>query len=280
MHYTVCFPNSCSFVIRFVDCGLKPANTRIVGGQPTEKFANPWVAALKAISGEDKLPFCGGTLINDLYVLTAAHCVYNYAPHEFRVVIGAYDFFDATEVTQELEVEAVIPHPNYFPGDRNQNFDVALIHLARRVGFDAKVHPACLPGRTFPSEFGSKQLVVLGWGKTSDAGQRSGKLLQATVSPETPLPICMQMLGPQKVTTAHICAGGATADACIGDSGGPLITTEGPRHFLVGVVSWGVACGHAKYPGVYSRVWEYRDFINDNTQDARYCNNRAAFDGN
>lgn len=88
---------------------------------------------------------------------------------------------------------------------------------------------------------------------------------------------CQNLMGKNKVTEDHICAGNSERDACTGDSGGPLVTRDQDgRYYVVGVVSWGVECAHKKYPGVYSKVWSYRNFINESTADAKYCDNKSA----
>ncbi|KAI1305287.1 Coagulation factor XI [Halotydeus destructor] len=231
------------------------------------------MAGLVDKDGQNMQPFCGGSLINNRYIVTAAHCLQNHEPDRLVVILGVSDFRSPVPETAVYNVDKIFCDTRYSPTDRYQKFDIALIRLDREVKFNENLLPVCLPGRKLRQDH-FDSLTVTGWGRTSENGRRSLFLLEAQV-PETPLDQCSKLLGPKKITSDHICAGSSERDACVGDSGGPLTTVQDGRHYIVGLVSWGVTCGDLKYPGVYSRIWSYASFINETTLDAKYCNNKV-----
>ena len=254
-------------------CGLREPSKKIVGGRPASN--HPWIAGIVDRSTGASLPYCGGVLINDRYVMTAAHCLTQFTPQDVMILLGARGNLSSLFQGEFYAVEKFIPDPRYSSIDRHQLYDFGLIKLDRQVKFDANITPVCLPGRNFKGDkFDS--LLVAGWGRVSENGPRSPVLLETEII-EMPLSECQKLLGTKKITEGHICAGDDKRDACSGDSGGPLLTTDKStgRVYTVGVTSWGVECAHSKYPGVFSKVWSYAEFINSSTFDARYCNNKV-----
>lgn len=257
---------------------LDPTVPRIVGGQEAEPHTHPWIASL---TDERLKLFCGGSLINDRYILTAAHCLPGKTPETVRVIMGHHDFLRLKDATVFL-VDKLISYPNYTASDPNQRFDLALIRLKEKVLFNQHIQPVCLPGRKLGREF--DLLVAAGWGQLGEDLGTSIRL-QEVALPEVRLPECIKKLRPTRVNYRHICAGNQNKDACGGDSGGPLITFDNStgltrwkkRWTQVGVTSWGIRCAHSYYPGVFTRVYAYADWINQTTIDARYCNNRRTF---
>lgn len=222
----------------------------------------------------DGTVFCGAALINDRYVLTAAHCLPRQTTESMRVVMGHHDIKKLREATV-YHPDKLISYPKYQDSDPYQKFDIALIRLRERVIFSDKIFPVCLPGRDFPkSDY--PNLVVAGFGRLKEDGIVSDRLLDVEL-PEVNNTECTRLLHKIRITEDHICAGNSTRDSCQGDSGGPLITTDSKSWFLAGVVSWGVACAHKVYPGVFTRVWSYAKWISDNTMDAKYCNNKRDY---
>lgn len=253
--------------------------SRIVGGTEAVPHSHPWIASLT----DEKLKlFCGGSLINDRYILTAAHCVPNKTPETLRVILGHHDFLRLKEASVFL-IDKIISYPKYVSSDPNQKFDIALIRLKDRVAFTDSIQPVCLPGRKLPSEY--DLLIAAGWGQLGEELGTSIRL-QEVLLPEVKLPECIRKLRTTRITPAHICAGNKFKDSCGGDSGGPLITfdnstgltTHKDRWTQVGVTSWGIRCAHSYYPGVFTRVYSYASWINETTPDARYCNNQRSFE--
>ena len=145
--FTLCWVtiDSCSTQKPFIqppgppgNCSCGRRNTRIVGGEATAPNQFPWQVGLKSFPGRH--PFCGGTLISDRWVLTAAHCVVGTL---FGVAIGDHDMTDNTAIDQDFTVIRVIRHPDY--DSRTRENDVALVQLYSQVTFTAEILPGCLP---------------------------------------------------------------------------------------------------------------------------------------
>ncbi|CAH2094427.1 unnamed protein product [Euphydryas editha] len=256
---------------------------RIFGGNRTRLFEMPWMVLLTYDSARGTKLSCGGTLITKWYVLTAAHCV-SFLGSSLKlkgVILGEWDVRkdpDCERIEGELfcappirnvQIDNIIAHPGYTPQVLAD--DIALIRLAEPADFSLDtMKPICLP--TTP-ELQSEKLeglqgVVAGWGATEDG-------LQSSVLLSVELPIitnkeCQTIYnGSPQIFDSQLCAGGEPdKDSCGGDSGGPLMypgrTTAGVRYVQRGVVSYGSKrCGVGGYPGVYTRVANYMDWILD-----------------
>lgn len=210
--------------------------------------------------------FCGAALVNDMYLVTAGHCVYNMTPQKVKVVLGAHALNRVRDYLT-LDVEKIILHPGY---DRtSQRNDIALIKLRIPVTFSNKIRPVCLP---IPSaEFFPDNLIIAGWGRTEEGGSMSLVPLQASV-PQVPQSRCSRIFG-SFMTSDNLCAGGiGSKDACQGDSGGPLISKSSTGRFmLAGVTSYGMGCGRNGVPGVYTKISHYVTWINIMSADGNLC---------
>ncbi|XP_076173330.1 trypsin-1-like [Ptiloglossa arizonensis] len=248
------------------ECGVSNQEDRIVGGRPTTPNKYPWVARL-VYEGRFH---CGASLVNNDYVLTAAHCVRRLKRSKIRVVLGDYDQHVTTDGRAIMRaVSAVIRHRNF---DMNTyNHDVALLKLRKSVKFSKSIRPVCLP-QTGADPAG-KEGTVVGWGRTTEGGMLAGEVHEVQV-PILSLTQCRKMkYRANRITDNMICAGRGSQDSCQGDSGGPLLVHEGDRLEIVGIVSWGVGCGRAGYPGVYTRVTKYLKWINTNMKEGCLCAN-------
>lgn len=245
-------------------CGTPNVN-RIVGGTQVRQNKYPWTAQLVKGRYYPRL-FCGGSLINDRYVLTAAHCVHN---NRDQITIRLLQLDrSSSDPGITRQVAKVIVHPQYDPS-RIVN-DVALLKLASPVPINDKIRPVCLPSNNH--NFDRKDAIVAGWGLIKEGGVTSNYLQEVTV-PIITNQECRNTRYKSKIQDVMLCAGlvkQGGKDACQGDSGGPLIVNEG-RYKLAGVVSFGFGCAQANAPGVYARVSKFLDWINSNTRDACYC---------
>lgn len=179
---------------------------------------------------------------------------------------------DCSPLPLDIQITEKIPHENYNPQSKNQANDVALLRLAQNIEqFNDFVRPICLP-RT-PDlkslDYNQVSMIVAGWGKTETVSQSQRKL-KVTIAGTT-AQSCNNVYSKQGVSivNSQVCAGGIKGeDSCRGDSGGPLMTSafdqsSGKRYwYLVGVVSFGpTPCGQEGWPGVYTRIGSYVDWI-------------------
>ncbi|XP_037050892.1 phenoloxidase-activating factor 1-like isoform X2 [Bradysia coprophila] len=232
---------------------------RIRIGESSQRNEFPWMAALGyRLSGSIEFR-CGGTIISDYYILTAAHCV---DPEPEIVQLGTHILNDAKKTN--MLVESCQKH-EHFSFEARKN-DIALIKLEKRITFSNRILPACL--RTSSNDLPwNQELIVTGWGITED-GNLSDVLKKASLR-TTQLSSCQADYlkeGPEPknhISDSQYCAidPDGIRDACQGDSGGPIqLLDNSPLATVVGVTSFGKGCP-SKLPGVYSRVSSYVDWI-------------------
>ncbi|XP_055908350.1 trypsin-1-like [Eupeodes corollae] len=247
-------------------CGVQNGN-RIVGGTQVRHNKYPWMAQL--LKGSRNL-FCGGALINDRYILTAAHCIHNNNWQSISVRLQEYDrSFNAVKNGITRKVSKAIVHEKYNPTTVEN--DIALLRLDSPVPLTDPLRPICLPAAN--QNFDLKQGIVAGWGLTKENGFVSSILQEVTV-PIITNAQCRATQYKSKILETMLCAGVVSTggkDACQGDSGGPLGVMDRTMK-IAGVVSFGYGCAKPNAPGVYTRVSKYLDWISKNTADACYCN--------
>ncbi|XP_053680123.1 trypsin-1-like [Anopheles nili] len=246
-------------------CGRGKTSSRIVGGDAADVKEYPWIAMLLYRGSF----YCGGSLINDRYILTAAHCVLSFTPAQLQAKL--YDVERSEMVTRSI---AKLTGHERFSLDTFNN-DIALVKLHQPVDAGASFIPICLPsaGRTFAGHAGT----VVGWGKLGNGSLSQG--LQKAVVPIMSNMQCRRSnYRASRITDNMLCAGYAEGgrDACQGDSGGPLHVGDSNFRELVGIVSWGEGCARPNYPGVYTRVSRYLSWIRTNTRDACDCDRAVA----
>ncbi|KAM9238037.1 hepatocyte growth factor activator [Dugong dugon] len=237
---------------------------RIIGGSASLPGSHPWLAALYI--GDS---FCAGSLIHTCWVVSAAHCFSNSPPRESVLVVLGQHFFNLmTDVTQKFGIEKYILYPRYSVFNPN-NHDLVLVRLKKKGDRCAVrsqfVQPICLPEPGSPFPAGHK-CQIAGWGHMGeDMSGYSSSLREALV----PLIADHKCSSPEvygaDISPNMLCAGyfDCKADACQGDSGGPLACEKNGVAYLYGIISWGDGCGRFNKPGVYTRVANYVDWIND-----------------
>ncbi|MEL6111373.1 MAG: serine protease [Pseudomonadota bacterium] len=232
---------------------------RIVGGTPASIDDNLWQVALirGQATGPSRFQFCGGSLIADTWVLTAAHCLDGYRvrrdPTRVDIVAGT-DFFPYGG--ERIKVAELIIHPDY----DQQNNDIALLKLERPSVLG---EPISIASSRWTINSSEEKARVTGWGAIDEGGPGSNDLLGV----ELPVVSNAQCNEPESyggtISETMLCAGEREGglDACQGDSGGPLTQTVNGKRLLIGVVSWGDGCGRQLKYGVYTRVPRFTDWI-------------------
>jgi trypsin len=225
------------------------ADQQIVGGSRASIADHPYVVYLVTPDG---FQFCGGTLVDDNKVVTAAHCTTGKQPADLAVVAGREDKQSGAGV--QSPVRQIWEHPQFT--DVRSGSDVAVLTLEQRLPYT----PLPLPGKDDADLYAAGAPgLVLGWGRTAADGQASQYLLAATV-PVIADPDCTKSY-PGYKAEAMVCAGlpEGGVDTCQGDSGGPLVV-DGR---LAGITSWGEGCAAPGKPGVYTRVAGYLDLLEE-----------------
>ncbi|KAG7309979.1 hypothetical protein JYU34_004502 [Plutella xylostella] len=248
-------------------CGERNEASRIVGGQETGVNEFPWVVRLSYL---DKF-YCGGMLVNDRYVLTAAHCVKGLMWFMIRVTLGEHGRCNETVRPETRFVVRVVSHNFSYHTFKN---DIALLELNERVNISETVKPVCLPHNDENSYAGATGIAA-GWGSINENKNHSCVLQDVEVPLLSNQDCRNTKYDKEMISDDMICAGypdKGKKDTCQGDSGGPLTVERGDKRYeLVGVVSWGIGCGRVGYPGVYTRVTKYLYWIRHNARRGCFC---------
>ncbi|XP_031417407.1 chymotrypsin-like protease CTRL-1 [Clupea harengus] len=242
-------------------CGQAPLNSRIVGGEGAPSGNWPWQVSIHYdILGQH---ICGGTLINNQWVLTAAHCIESSAAL-YTIYLGRqtqYTLANPNEVRRS--VQSIIIHPDYL----NKPFanDIALLKLSEPVTFTDYIRPACLSSNmsTFHN---ATTCWATGWGNVGVG--------ESLPYPQTLQEVKLQVVGNKEcackfetilagvIQPTMICAGGKVGKAvCQGDSGGPLQCKQGSVWVQAGITNFVVPCATGKAPDVYARVSAFQTWI-------------------
>ncbi len=230
----------------------------IVGGTATTIGANPWQVSLQSSTGSH---FCGGSILNANWILTAQHCVNDggVISKPARIEAGTTKISGAGQVRSVAEV---VVYPGYV--DASKGKDVALLRLSTPLdlsGAYAKAIPLVTSadasaGYTNPGVVAR----VTGWGTLSSGGS----------SPDTLQTVDVNILSnssaqssypSETITSDQLAAAAPGKDSCQGDSGGPFTVLKGSTRVLAGVVSWGYGCADSRYPGMYARVSSFQTWI-------------------
>lgn len=264
-------------------CGVRPEISAIVGGVDSMPNSWPWAAAIFQRSPRDpsKRQFiCGGSILNEQYIVTAAHCVVRYEGkmkgEDFFVKVGGHDLRTSGDF---YEVAEAIPHENYRTWRRYN--DIALFKLAKKIDFsNPNVRPVCFPSEEMDKQdLTGQNSTVIGWGTTSFGGEVAKNLMEVSV-PVVSNEECDKSYEsvegsavsyPEGINHNFICSGAPEGgkDSCQGDSGGPLLYQADNVWYQIGVVSFGYKCAEKGYPGVYTRTSHFVKWLGSHVDDSR-----------
>ncbi|XP_069701693.1 chymotrypsin-2-like [Periplaneta americana] len=223
---------------------------RIVNGTDAPLGKYPFMLSLqKSNFGH----FCGGSILNEIYILTAAHCVSNEDASKLSILVGTVDLRDGGE---RYNVEAITVHEDYNVTNNAIN-DIAVLKLQSAISFNEDVQPVKLPAQMEPTPDGTPATVI-GFGYPYSDGDVMQHLQQVDIivySDEE-----CQAIHNDAPHDSNICAGVPEGGKgqCSGDSGGPLIANG----HQIGIVSWSEKpCTVAPYPGVYTELAYYIDWL-------------------
>ena len=248
----------------------KQRQYRIVGGTDADPAQWPFLVGI--FDPNFGAPFCGGSLINRQWVVTAAHCVVVSAGVVKSSISVRQSAPNGQPKGAEFQVARVIPHPEYASAESKN--DVALLRLAAPMNIEtSKIAMLATTDTENVWSGAGACAAVAGWGLTIQRTGLPGHL-QAVNVPIVNQQDCRAAYTPTHdiQAKAHICAGYMPGgkDSCYGDSGGPLIVRAGPTGaLLVGIVSFGEGCARPNQPGVYTRVSSYVDWITSTIEQNR-----------
>ncbi|CAB3261925.1 unnamed protein product [Arctia plantaginis] len=240
---------------------------RIVGGSNSGFGQWPWQISLRQYRTSTYLHKCGAALLNENWAITAAHCVEHVPPSEILVRLGEHDLAQSDEPYGFVErrVQIVASHPHFDPA--TFEYDLALLRFYEPVTFQPNILPICVPDND--DDYVGQTAYVTGWGRLFDEGPLPSVLqeVQVPIINNTACEAMYQAAGyNEHIPNIFICAGRSKggADSCEGDSGGPMVLRRqrDDRFVLGGIISWGIGCAEPNQPGVYTRISEFRDWIN------------------
>lgn len=242
---------------------------KITGGKPVLPNSHPWQVSLGVswVPDQQEAHFCGGSIVNEKWIVTAAHCVRGLLTEDYLIVVG-------TTVLNNTSARhagtRIIVHPQYDQG--NNDNDIALVELKTPLKLGGIVKSIAVVGTEAEEStlVQGKTLRVTGWGSNGE-GQSKMSVLNYIDVPYVSRDSCNEFSAYNKaVTERMLCAGSPPKikngklwlDACQGDSGGPLTASiNSAKPVLVGVVSWGKGCGLPNKFGVYSRVSSFSPWL-------------------
>jgi secreted trypsin-like serine protease len=240
---------------RTVEAYKKNLKAKVIGGVDAADGSYPWQVSLQTswIKAETGMAhFCGGSVYNERWIVTAAHCVKGLPKGDFEIFAGASSF---SGNVHRIRVAEIRVHPRYT--SVHGGYDIALVRLSEPLTLSPRIVRIPLVSEAEEARAAAQnKLTVTGWGATAENGPSVVKLQYVPVSFVSKAKCESFASYPDQITDTMLCAGypEGTRDACQGDSGGPLSAEIDGKPYLLGIVSWGEGCGRVGKYGVYARV--------------------------
>jgi len=249
-------------VSQYADAGdMNLPAGKIVGGIEARPNEFPWQVSVQRKSSGSH--FCGASIINQNWIVCAAHCMDGETPGIVSVVVGEHDRGSADAVSVAHDVSAIFVHELY--NSRTVENDVSVIKTLLAIAFSVNVGPICAPDPA--NDYVNFKSQCAGWGTINSGGICCPDVLRYVTLNVTTNAFCDAVYTTDTITPDMICATDNTGmnerDSCQGDSGGPLsVKSAGGIFSLIGIVSWGIGCASG-FPGVYARVGYQAAWITD-----------------
>ncbi|XP_021089517.1 brain-specific serine protease 4 isoform X1 [Mesocricetus auratus] len=246
------------------DCGKPQQLNRIVGGEDSMDAQWPWIVSILKNGSHH----CAGSLLTKRWVVTAAHCFKNSVdkPSLFSVLLGAWQLGNPGPRSQQVGIAWVLPHPRY-SWKEGTRADIALVRLEHSIQFSERILPICLPDSSVRLPLNT-DCWIAGWGSIRDGvplpqPQTLQKLKVPIIDSELCKRLYWRGAGQEAITEDMLCAGylEGERDACLGDSGGPLMCQVDDAWLLTGIISWGEGCAERNRPGVYTSLLAHRSWV-------------------
>uniref|UniRef100_A0A3F2YTZ2 CLIP domain-containing serine protease n=1 Tax=Anopheles christyi TaxID=43041 RepID=A0A3F2YTZ2_9DIPT len=277
--WQICCPDKRHFLPKPPFCGVR-TTSRLIGIQLTQPYDYSWTALIEYEKQDASTGiYCGGTLINQGHILTAAHCVSS-LPIGWkvnRVLLGEWDLSSVLDCAEnfcnnppiDLKISKIIVHDGYDTENGSSIHDIALIRFEKLANFPDAFQPICLS----QAESTKREIVtdgistIVGWGKNQNSAGVVKKL-KTDLMVTKDFPKCYSsMKHEEQIEPSYLCAlrERSSRMICSADSGGGLTRLFHRYHYLIGVAGSGEhSCGTVEVPGVFINVAGYIDWIREN----------------